>query len=165
MYNGLARGFVQKGGDMRDDTVRALSRYNRYLVEELRKVGVMLSDAKVGTYQLAPGRGMVELTRVAATKGLLSKPGVGDMIAALGDEIDADDCNTGNIPVAKQGTYILEWMQKGDFRTMTVKEAADSLGVSTQRVYALLKEGKLEGIRIPEGQMVYARSVDRRMAQ
>ena len=165
MYNGLARGFAQKGGRMRDDTIRALARYNHYIVNELKKKGVRLSDAIVGSYQMAPGRGMVELTRLATANSLMSDPSVHDMLAALGDAIDADDCNTGNIPVEKQSTYILEWMQKGDFRTMTVKEAADTLGVSTQRVYALLKEGKLDGIRIPEGQTVYVRSVERRMAQ
>jgi excisionase family DNA binding protein len=54
-------------------------------------------------------------------------------------------------------------MQKGDFRTMTVRDAAGALGVSTQRVYALLKEGKLDGVRLPKGQMVYERSVERRL--
>jgi hypothetical protein len=148
---------------MRDDTIRALARYNHYLVNELRDVGIRLNDARVGDYQLAPGRGMVELTRLAAEHGLLSKPVVGDMITALGADIDADDCTTDNIPVVKQGPYVLEWMQKGDFRTMTVRAAAGALGVSTQRVYALLKEGKLDGVRLPKGQMVYARSVERRL--
>lgn len=52
-----------------------------------------------------------------------------------------------------------------DAERVSVREAADALGVSVQRVYALLDEGRLEGIDVKGKKSVFASSLARRKAE
>lgn len=106
--------------------------------------------------------GLAELQR-EVTSGHLMTDEVVEMMGALIDDIDPDDVSSSAVlNAAQQGTYILEWHFQRDFRVVTVKKAAEMLGVSTQRVYALLSEGKLRGVTLSGRRMVYRFTVERR---
>ncbi len=148
---------------MRDDTIRALARANRYLWGLLEADGELMTDVRFGNYQRRPAMGLAELQREVMSHNLMTEE-VTEMMSALVDDIDSDDVSsTAVLNAAQQGTYILEWHFQRDFRVVSVKTAADMLGVSTQRVYALLSEGKLRGVTLSGRRMVYRFTVERRI--
>lgn len=148
---------------MRDDTIRALARANKYLWGLLEADGELMTDVRFGNYQRRPAMGLAELQREVMTRRLMTEE-VTEMMSALVDDIDPDDVSsTAVLNAAQQGTYILEWHFQRDFRVVSVREAANMLGVSTQRVYALLSEGKLRGVTLSGRRMVYRFTVERRI--
>lgn len=150
---------------MRDDTVRILARVNKYLYLTLMEGGHDVSVTRLGKYQAQPGLGFVEMRQEVARSGLMT-PEVASMVASLIADMDEDDFSVHErLPVLKQGPYTLEWVHQIDFEIISVKEAADALGVSTQRVYKLLQGGKLRGVRYRGQRMVFAFSVKDRDAR
>ena len=147
---------------MRDDTIVALARANKFLWTVLEADGANMSDVRRERYQRQPGLGLEQMQREVISRGIMDEDVV-DMMSALVDAIDDQDVSvTESLPPTRQGTYAFEWMRFRDFDTMTVKEAADALGVSTQRVYRLIQEGKLLSVTMHGTRKVFTHQVNRR---
>lgn len=147
---------------MTEETIKALARTNKYLETLLERSGNGISDGKKAQYQRQPGVGFVEMTQLCYRMGVMGEDEA-DMMAALANDIDADDLNaTEGLPMAKQGVYLLEHIHQASFDAVTVAEAAEIMGVSTQRVYRLLSDGKLRGVTLRGKRMVFRFSAERR---
>ena len=73
-------------------------------------------------------------------------------------------------PIPENGTmctglYFDEKIKTDADEVITVNEACEILGLSRQRVSALLKNGKLDGRKSGKNWMVYKQSVERRAAR
>ncbi|MBR3160073.1 MAG: helix-turn-helix domain-containing protein [Atopobiaceae bacterium] len=148
---------------MKEETIKALARANKYMCEVLGKNGHNVSATRLGKYQERPGMGFVELHREVLSLGLYDDD-VSAMIAALVADVDADDMSaTEFIPVVKQGTYVLAQIHQRSFEIETIRDTSERLGVSRQRVYAMLKSGKLNGVTYKGARMVFSYSVDARI--
>lgn len=91
------------------------------------------------------------------------KPEDDAVIRAIADNTEpGEDYGTTyqRLTLEDQGTLMLESM-RFDTTMLTVEETAGRLAASPQRVQSLLKEGKLQGLRIDETQLVFASSLQR----
>lgn len=111
-----------------------------------------------------PRRALVEYVRLSTANHVFG-PEVRDAIGPALNMVDSD-C-TDRLTIEEQGTVILEWyrLESAVDNGVSTAEAAKSLGVTRQRVAALIKAGQLKASK-PKGRLVVdKRSLDRLIAE
>lgn len=114
----------------------------------LEAAGSPLKGAEKEAFYTAPKEAMASLYRRMAACWAVT-PAVEAEIGAALELVEGDDYGTKEHPISIEdmGVLILAHAHY-DKERMSVKEAAEKLGVSVQRVYQMVDEGKLDGFRV-----------------
>lgn len=133
----------------------------------LKAAGSRLREEEKDNFFLRPKEALAAIYRRAMVCGAITHDIEAEMTGAL-DLVDGERSDYGTkyrpLSASDMGTLMLA-CHHYDAERVSVKEAADALGVSVQRVYALLDEGKLEGIAVKGKRSVFASSLARRKAE
>ena len=139
---------------MKDDEVRACARTFCILRKALRRAGVKERNperfgptpAEFENCGRSPLKGLTPLFIKAARNRVLTEADDA-FIAATLDEVDASDENMNcRLDERQQGIWQIEYYHWRDY--YTPEQVAEKLGVTRQRVSALMKSGQLESIKI-----------------
>lgn len=135
----------------------------------LKALGFFLAEAKLilgddllpRDYDLMTTR---PLMGIGAICRKLTRPGVtdeesDDRIACILGMVDMDTVPRGFIHPLQQGELMLASFRYSR-EMMSAKDAADRLGVSVQRVYQMVNEGKLDGYKVGGKMMLFSPMVD-----
>lgn len=149
----------------RDETMEAWGYFLAAITRMLRERGSDVNDCELDDFVLHPKTGFVKLYKKVRMRPFTDEEDA--EIGAILSMVDASDergtrarpCN-----MEEQGVIMLS-LYRYDRDQMTVKEAAEELGVSTQAVYKMLKSGALRGVGSRGSRMVFANSVEHRKAE
>lgn len=152
---------------MKDSTVKAYARAFCVLRRAiLRKDDTGRADGSVITPHMLeecmsrPADGMTPLF-LRATKMKALTEADNDLIGAFLEGVDVEDIHTPRpIPQEQQGIWLLEYYHWRDY--YTVSEAADELGVSKQRISKLIKDGRLDYVKVRNRYYISNQSVELR---
>lgn len=124
------------------------------------QIDVSLEDEDL--YIRAPRAGYPVIMRKLLCGGAV-KPQDEDVVRAIADNTEpGEDYGTSyqQLTLEDQGTLMLESM-RFDSNMVSVEEAASRLNASPQRIAAMLKEGKLQGLCVKGIQYVFAASIQK----
>lgn len=144
----------------RDEVMEAWGYYLAAIDRIVTEHGMEIKDAMLDDFLRRPKIAFVKLHRLVKMRDFTDEENeeIGLILTAIES---GDDRGTNSNPcsIDDQGKILLAYHHY-DKNRMTVKEAADELGVSTQAVYKMLKSGALRGVGARGSRMVFASSVE-----
>ena len=123
---------------------------------QLERGGDALRPAEIEEYSIRPHRALPKvMRRVLTTASPDDWP-----IACLMDYLDPDAIDAERTLTLEEQTELMAAYYIYDHEVVTVTQAAEIIGVSRQRVYAMISEGKLTGYRDGSRIVLFRRRVD-----
>lgn len=148
----------------KDEAMKAWGYYLAAMKRIIERNGREISDALLDDYTRRPRTAFVRLHKLVGMRNITEeeREEIGGILTAI--DMDDDRGTTANpCSYEEQGIMLLAFHHY-DKNQMTVKEAAEELGVSVQAVYKMLDSGTLRGLTRGGSKRVFASSVEHRKA-
>ena len=138
---------------MQDETVKAYARAFAVVEKAILKVDPKFNTTKIMQKSMGyPIMGFTDILSKATLMHALT-PRDNELIGAFLYDVEPDDVSSDkqHIGVVQQGKWLITYNHWQEVYTPT--QAAEALGITTPRITALIKAGKLEAIKV--GKYVY----------